>query len=210
VLVLATGMGRRRVERALAALEGGPFAAAVSLGTCGALREGLSRGDLVVAERVITEAGDGYGCQAGLVEGALAAARGQGVRTYRGRLLCLERVASEPARKRELGETFGAPAADMESAALAAWAQACGLPFLALKVVSDEAEGWMPPLDGLGWLKDPLGRTLRLPLYLWGIMRTALGWPQVRKGLEGAAGVLAALASECSAGPASGSGAGSR
>ncbi len=192
LLALTTGMGPRAAGRAQGLLEGRRLSAVICLGTCGALEPNLSRGELIMAEAVVGEGDrdESFACDGHLLE--LAAASGVALRRV-GALLCARRVASEPALKRELAARYGAAAVDMESAALAACARRLGVPFLALKVVSDEAAGWMLPLDLAGWLAEPLGRTLRLPRYLGGLLGTALGWGEIRRGLEGAARVVAAL-----------------
>ena len=50
-------------------------------------------------------------------------------------------------RKRELREEFQADAIDMEGAGVASIADSCGLPFYAVKAISDEVTFDMPPLN---------------------------------------------------------------
>jgi adenosylhomocysteine nucleosidase len=50
-------------------------------------------------------------------------------------------------RKRELREEFQADAIDMEGAGVASIADSCGLPFYAVKAISDEVDFEMPPLN---------------------------------------------------------------
>jgi nucleoside phosphorylase len=195
IIIIKTGMGREAAGRSLEALEGRPLAGLISMGTCGALEAGLGRGDVVVAERVVCEGlGVEFDCQGELVDAA-AAALGQGGRVVRGALLCRDAVASEPELKRLLAARYGVVAVDMESGAVAAWAAGRGVPFLALKVVSDRASDWMLPLDGRGWLAEPVRRTLRLPRYLAGVARAAAGFRETLRGLEAAARIVRWLAS---------------
>jgi adenosylhomocysteine nucleosidase len=51
-------------------------------------------------------------------------------------------------KKRELASRFGADVVDMEGSAVAEVAEAQGLPFLAVKAVSDEMDFELPPLQG--------------------------------------------------------------
>jgi nucleoside phosphorylase len=198
IIIIKTGMGREAAGRALEALEGRPLAALISMGTCGALEAGMARGDIVIAERVLAERvicegpGVEFDCQGELVEAA-AAALGQGGRVVRGALLCRDAVASEPELKRRLAARYGVVAVDMESGAVAAYAAGRGVPFLALKVVSDRASDWMLPLDGRGWLAEPVRRTLRLPRYLAGVARAAAGFRETLRGLEAAARIVQGL-----------------
>jgi nucleoside phosphorylase len=207
VVLARCGLGETGVRRVLPLLDNRRLAALVSTGTCGALAAGLKRGDLVAAEAVVGEGGETYECEGALVEAALAAAGREGIALRRGRLLCAAQVASEPEMRRRLSATHRALAVDMESGAVAAYAKRRAVPFLALKVVSDEADSWMLPLDLRGWLAHPLHRLLRLPLYLGGLARTALGYKDINRGLEAAAAAVAALSASGSC-LASGSGAG--
>jgi nucleoside phosphorylase len=50
-------------------------------------------------------------------------------------------------RKRELRDEFQADAIDMEGAGVASIADSCGLPFYAVKAISDEVSFTMPPLN---------------------------------------------------------------
>lgn len=197
VLIVRSGMGARGVARVLPVLDALDLSAVVSVGACAALKDGLGQGDVVAAERVVSEEGASFVCAAPMLKAVGEA----GVKAHRGALACSGHVLSEPALKRELHRRCGALAADMESAHLAAYAKRRGLPFAALKVVSDEAGCWMPPLDARGWLAHPLWRALRLPRYLGGLLRVAKGWPKVREGLEAAALALERLSASGSLRP---------
>lgn len=137
VEVLASGIGaaaaRRRAEQAVAR----GAAAIVSAGFCGALEDDLKVGDLVAAERVVDVAtGRAYTSDAAL----LARAPGR-----RGVLVTTPRIIRRPADRALLSGL----ACDMESAALADVAQAAGVPFLALRAVTDEAHHTLPDFDRL-------------------------------------------------------------
>ena len=192
-LIIKAGLGTARVGRILPLLEARPLAAVISLGACGALSPELARGQLFIAERVVSEAGEALACDAELVRALLCGAAAEGVLAHAGALLCCSVVASEPALKAELRRKSGAAAVDMESFALARWALGRGVAFAALKVVSDEAGGWMLPLDLEGWLHAPAHRLARLPLYLGGLISTALGMARLKAGLEAAANICVGL-----------------
>jgi adenosylhomocysteine nucleosidase len=63
-----------------------------------------------------------------------------------GALLTINEVAGGD-RKIKLAGAYGAQAVDMESAAVARGAEAHGVRFLAIKVISDQLDFAMPPVD---------------------------------------------------------------
>ncbi len=141
----------------------------VSFGSAGALERQLSTGDLVIASRAMAhDAGiflghafDPSGVMArdsqgrigfrrvfeadpGWVVRARNAAQRLDVHTVRtGAVVTGNQAIFSNARKRWLERTFGALAVDMESAAVAQVAVAYGLPWLAVRAISDTAsEDW--------------------------------------------------------------------
>src|SRR5262249_8754094 len=101
----------------------------VMAGFCGALRPGLAVGDVVVPAAVVDETGARWACA------------GAG----RGQLVTTDRIVATPADKLALGERSGADVVDMETAAVAElWARA-GVPFRAVRAVSDTADTALSP-----------------------------------------------------------------
>jgi adenosylhomocysteine nucleosidase len=184
--VHVTGMGAAAAGRAGAALVARAPRALLAAGFCGALDPGLRVGDLVAAERVVDEAsGEAFVADAGL----LAAAPGR-----RGTLVSAVRLARGPAERARLAGT----AVDLESAALARAAAAAGVPFLALRAVSDTARQTLPDFsrmaDGEGRLRVRAGarHLIGHPGELPALIRLA---PAARRaGRSLAAGVEAVLA----------------
>lgn len=102
----------------------------ISAGLAGATNDGMKVGAPLTAETVIdTASGKRY--QALFGGGVLASAPD----------------ILGPTEKRDLAGRFGAHAVDMEAAAVAEVADSRGLPFLAVKAISDEADFEMPPLQ---------------------------------------------------------------
>lgn len=101
-----------------------------SAGYAGALDPRLRVGEVVRAARVVN-AGDGSSVQI---------ASGDGV------LVSYPAVAT-PAQKAKLRESYQAQAVDMEAAAVARAAEARGVGFSALKVISDEFDFEFPPTE---------------------------------------------------------------
>lgn len=137
VEVLASGIGgaaaRRRGEQAIARGAG----AIVSAGFCGALAPDLKVGDIVAADRVVDAAtGRAFTPDSAL----LMRAPGR-----RGVLVTTPGIVRTPGDRARLSGL----ACDMESAVLAEVAQAAGVPFLALRAVTDEARHTLPDFDRL-------------------------------------------------------------
>jgi adenosylhomocysteine nucleosidase len=138
-----SGMGAAAAERTAAEVTARPLRALVSAGFCGALSPELRVGDLVAPDEVRDEAsGETFAPDPEM----LAAAPGA-----RGTLVSSVRLARTPADRARLDGL----AVDMESAALARASRAAGVPFLALRAVTDETRHRIPDFDRL---MDAAGR----------------------------------------------------
>jgi adenosylhomocysteine nucleosidase len=123
-VVVCGGIGveaARRASEAVIALYHPP--SIQSVGFAGALQSNLRVGD-VMQPAVVIDARDGSRIE---IEG------GEGV------LLTFGAVASRQ-QKNKLAQAYAAQAVDMEAAAVAAAARAHGVPFAAIKVISDELD----------------------------------------------------------------------
>jgi len=101
-----------------------------SVGFAGALESGLQVGE-VLEVRYVIDVADGSKIDTG---------RGAAV------LVSFASVAGSEQKSR-LAKSYDATAVDMEAAAVAKGAEAHGLPFAAIKVISDEIGFPMPPVD---------------------------------------------------------------
>lgn len=149
VLVLQTGMGAARSQRALdwllsrPALGNLPYLPKVVLaaGFSGSLHEERRVGDVILATEVVTPTG---GSWATTWPGEFPPGDWR-PRLHRGRILSVSRLVADPAEKRQLGEGHGALAVDMESSAVA---QACvrqSVPFGCVRVISDDLDMPLSP-----------------------------------------------------------------
>lgn len=130
-VVICGGIGQEAARRAAEAIIV-LYAPTViySVGYAGALDPDLNVGDLVKPARVI-DASDGSSTNN---------PNGSGV-------LVSHSVAATSAQKIKLREAYGAQAVDMEAAAVARAAEARGLRFAAVKVISDELNFELPATD---------------------------------------------------------------
>jgi len=146
VRVVVTGMGAVPAERHAAAAIADGVVATISVGFCGALDPTLGLGDVVIPERVIDAiTGETFACDAALSRGA---------GTPRGTLLTTLHLVSDPSMRASLDGL----AVDMESAGAARACAAAGIPFAAIRAVTDRAGDVLPRLDGL---VDDAGRVHR-------------------------------------------------
>ena len=192
IVFVATGIGTERAAQAARiALE--RFSApelVIGTGVVGALSAGLSPGDIVLAERIVSApaaegmrsepafevAGDALRhCESVLREAGLDFARGG--------LLTSRRVLANAYAKRRAKEESGAIAVDMESAALASEAARRGLKFAVVRTVMDALEdevfgaeladeqGRVRPLAATGYLARNPSAIMQLPRMMRNLSR---------------------------------------
>lgn len=102
----------------------------IATGLAGGLKPAWTRGRTMTASEVIDET----------TGRRFKTAHGDGV-------VVSSREIARAAKKRDLASRFAADVVDMEGAAVAEIAEAHGLPFLAVKAVSDEMDFELPPLQ---------------------------------------------------------------
>lgn len=150
VLVIETGVGRQRIQKALdwltavPVLEARPYipGVVISAGFSGALHEHVSVGDVVVATEVRDTDGTTWP-----VSWSLTAAP---KKLQRGRLLTVDRLIADPDEKRSLGRQHDALAVDMETATVARMCSRHGIPFGCIRVISDDVHTPLAPqLDAI-------------------------------------------------------------
>lgn len=130
-VAVCAGMGRERAALALTlAARQGPLREVLSVGYAGALRQGIARNSIVSPVAVI-DARDGqrFECPGG--SGVLLTSNG----------------VLGPREKSQAATRWHADLVDMEAAAVAQSAQQLGLPFRAVKVITDEVEDILPDMS---------------------------------------------------------------
>lgn len=138
-------------------------ASLVSIGFAGGLHESLRVGDLVLAEEVAEETtGERFPCRASLLPIASS---------LEGVLLSAATVVTTARKKSVLADRWGAVAVDMESAGVARAAKEMGLPFGALKSITDASDQSIA-IDFQRCRSDDGG------LSSWKIIREGMGNPR--------------------------------
>lgn len=157
VLLAECGIGKVNAAALTQALLAAGADRVVFTGVAGAVADSLRIGDVVVSSDAVQHDVDvtGLGYEPGEVPGvgkaweadpalrsaALAAARAlAGVRVVEGRVASGDTFVSDPARVRQLRQTFDAACAEMEGAAVAQVCARWGVPFVIVRSISDTAD----------------------------------------------------------------------
>jgi adenosylhomocysteine nucleosidase len=164
VALAIAGVGTENAYRSTRELLGSVSTRGVlSIGFAGGLSDSLRIADLLLVSEVIDEkSGERFPCDAGI----WPMADGQP-----GILLASGAVVNSAKAKRALGARWNAAAVDMESSGVARASKEAGLPFGAMKVISDAADESIAIDFQRCWSED--GK-----LSTWKIVREAMTAPQ--------------------------------
>jgi hopanoid-associated phosphorylase len=196
MIVICSSSDPQMLRALLATLDSSTFRGVISFGVAGGLDPTLKSGDVVVATEVL--AGDTRWL-AGLAlnEEMIASAALRRRRVVRGGLAGVEQVIAAKAGKAALWSETGAAAVDMESHIAAAYAAKAGLPFAALRVISDPASRALPALattaikpNGDIDLRKVLRGLARHPSTLRALVSTGIDFNRALRSLRGCRGFL--------------------
>jgi hopanoid-associated phosphorylase len=194
--VICSSSDPQQLRALLATVDPAEIRGVISFGIAGGLCPTLKPGDVVVATEVLDGASR---WQAGfaLSEELIAGTGLRNSRVVHGGLVGVEQVVAACAGKAALHSETGAVAVDMESHIAAAYAADAGLPFAALRVVSDPAGRALPAL-AVAAIKPngdiDLGKVLRgvarNPLSLRALVSSGLDFNRALRSLRGCRGFL--------------------
>lgn len=184
VLVLQTGMSCAALGAggAAAAIRAARPSAILAVGFGGGLSPAVKVGELVLGDPVVDSTGPGHWRPAvGLASAAAGAARRARLVLHAGPVLSVSKTEATPAGKAVAGGRSAALALDMESACLARAAAEAGVPFVAVRVISDAAGDRLPDepwrlvtADGRAPFARALRYLARRPQALPTLVRTGL------------------------------------
>jgi len=192
LVVAWTGDGARAADEGLAALlDALPVARLLVVGVAGGLSPALAAGSVVVAERVADDTGEAPApdfawANLGRAASSSAGSPASGPASWPGLLYSASRIIVSREDKRGLWARLGRPpvaTVDLETAAFARAATAHGVPYAALRAVSDTADETLP-VD-FNRFRDARGGVRE-----WAVAGWALGHPQAIPALVALAGRL--------------------
>jgi hopanoid-associated phosphorylase len=196
MVVICSSSDPQQLRALLATLDATSFRGVISFGVAGGLDPTLKSGDIVVATEVM--AGDArWLAELPLNEDQIASVALKRRRVVRGGLAGVEQVIAARAGKAALWSATGAAAVDMESHIAAAYAAKVGLPFAALRVISDPASRALPAIamsaikpNGDIDLRKVLRDVARNPLSLRALVSTGIDFNRALRSLRGCRGFL--------------------
>lgn len=194
--VICSSSDPRQLRALLTVFDPTTIRGVISFGVAGGLDPSLKSGDVVVATEVM--AGDARWLAGLSLNETLLSSLALGRRRIvRGGLAGVEEVVMARARKAALRSVTGAAAVDMESHIAAAYAAEAGLPFAALRVISDPADRSLPALaktaikpNGDVDLRKILRGVVRNPRLLRALVSTGIDFNRALKSLRGCRGFL--------------------
>ena len=194
--VICSSSDPQQLRALLTVLDPATIRGVISFGVAGGLDPSLKSGDVVVATEVT--AGDdrwlaGFALNEELIANVALGRR----RVIRGGLAGVEDVVVAQSGKAALRLETGAAAVDMESHIAAAYAAEAGLPFAALRVISDPASRALPALarsaikpNGDIDLRKILRGVVRNPRTLRALVSTGIDFNRALRSLRGCRGFL--------------------
>ena len=196
ILLFCSGANPQQAEQGAGEMAENGATALLSFGLAGGLDPALSPGDVLLPEKIIDPDGNIFSCDPALREKLAPHCNP----APGGLLYGTDTPVLSGEEKRRLHEKTGAAGVDMESHIVGRVAAEKGIPFIALRIISDPAWRDVPPcaLSGIGkgGETQPLavmGSLLRRPQDLPGLLRLAFDNQKAMKRLSRVGDSLATL-----------------
>jgi adenosylhomocysteine nucleosidase len=162
ILLIQTGIGKDRAERAATlACEKYSLSGLISFGFGGSLTDRLKVGDLILCRSLLSSDPSETALQVesdpAFLEAGLSL-RMDGFPALPGICISVEKLITDPVEKRLLGQQYVADVVDMESYWVGKASQDRGIPFLAIRAISDTVDRRLPDLGDLNSLPGHMVR----------------------------------------------------
>ena len=154
IVTVAGGGCRATLEGRLRAVDPAGVSCVVSFGLAGAIDAGLAVGTVVVPEIVLDQGAASYAVTPELRSAWLSRLDSAGLTVRQVMIVGVDAPVLARDEKAGLRRDSGGGAVDMESHVAGEFARRCGLPFGAVRVVSDAAGRTLPPLAGTAMRPD--------------------------------------------------------
>ena len=194
--VICSSSSTEQLRSLLTVVDPNSIRGVISFGVAGGLDPDLKTGDVVVASDVMMGA-ERWAALESLNEDLIERLALRQRRVVSGTLVGAEEVLTGHSFKTTLRSETGAVAVDMESHIAAAYAEKVGLPFAALRVISDPAHRALPELargaikpNGQVDLKVVVRGVARNPVLLRDLVTTGLDFNRALRSLKGCREVL--------------------
>jgi len=194
--VICSSSDPNQLRALLAEFDSTSIRGVISFGVAGGLDPSLKSGDIVVATEV-TAGASRWPSAPTLTDELIGSTGLGGQRVVRGALAGVEQVVAARAAKAALHCETGAAAVDMESHIAAAYAFDAGLPFAALRVISDPATRALPTLVATAIKPNggiDLGKVLRgvarNPASIRSLVSTGIDFNRALRSLRGCRGFM--------------------
>lgn len=201
VTVICSSSDPARLRAQLGAFDAAQIRGVISFGVAGGLDPALQAGDIVIATEIIADDAR-WAAAEFFTDDMIQLARTGGRQVVRGILAGAEEVILNPADKAVLRAETGAIGVDMESHIAAGYAASAGLPFTAVRVISDSASRALPEIatnalkpDGNIDIWKILRGIARRPTVIPELMRTSRDFNQAIAALRGCRSLLGASGS---------------
>lgn len=198
VTVICSSSDPNQLRAQLGAFDASKVRGIISFGVAGGLDPALHPGDIVIATEIVA-ANASWTTSDFFTADMINDARADGRRVVRGILAGAEEVVLNPTDKATLRAETSAIGVDMESHIAAAYAASAGLPFTAVRVISDPASRALPEIaanalkpDGNIDIWKILRGIARRPSVIPDLVRTSRDFNQAIAALRGCRSLLLA------------------
>lgn len=150
IMLVQGGVGQNMAEAVRSLSNSFRIQVMVSSGFAGSINPGIGVGDLIIGRNIFhtpqeefngeVEIDSTYTSDKSLVTMASRLSNAGGFKAHCGDVLCVNKVVSQAAAKRQLGSRTSAICVDMESSIIAARAHELGVPFVAIRAISDSVD----------------------------------------------------------------------